>query len=117
LRELENRILFAEITPKGQILTCIADHFANRLPCENWMIRDKTHEMYLIHQAGRPWFLLHGEKIEEEKIRQYSGKEKEMERLWKGFCTSIAIQDRTNPILQRQNLALHYRRDMTEFST
>lgn len=28
-RELENRVLFSEIRPRAQILTCIADHFAD----------------------------------------------------------------------------------------
>ena len=42
-RELENGILFSEITPKAQILTCVADHFTDRFPLELWMIYDKTH--------------------------------------------------------------------------
>ena len=33
-RELENGILFSEITPKAQILTCVADHFEDRFPLE-----------------------------------------------------------------------------------
>ena len=31
-RELENGVLFSEITPKSQVLTCIGDHFADRFP-------------------------------------------------------------------------------------
>ena len=38
-RELENGILFSEITPKAQILTCVADHFEDRFPLENWITR------------------------------------------------------------------------------
>lgn len=41
-RELENGILFSEITPKAQILTCVADHFEDRFPLENWIIYDKN---------------------------------------------------------------------------
>ena len=29
---VENGILFSEIAPKSQVLTCIGDHFANRFP-------------------------------------------------------------------------------------
>lgn len=115
-QELANGILYSEITPKAQVLSCIADHFADRLPQENWMIRDKTHNMYLIHQAGRQWFLLHDAPVDEALTKQYSGKEKELQRLWKGFVKSIAIAERTNPTLQRQHLALHYRRDMIDFA-
>lgn len=115
-QELANGILYSEITPKAQVLSCIADHFSDRLPQENWMIRDKTHNMYLLHQSGRPWFLLHDAPIDEVLTKQYSGKEKELQRLWKGFVKSIAIAERTNPALQRQHLALHYRRDMIDFA-
>ena len=31
-RELENGVLFSEIAPKNRILSCIADHFADRFP-------------------------------------------------------------------------------------
>ena len=54
-RELENGILFSEITPKAQILTCVADHFTDRFPLENWMIYDKTHQVFLVHGAREQW--------------------------------------------------------------
>src|SRR5699024_11655549 len=41
-RELKNGILFSEIAPKSQILTCVADHFSDRFSLDNWMIYDKT---------------------------------------------------------------------------
>lgn len=34
-RELENGVLFSEIEPKNRVLTCIAEHFADRFPMEN----------------------------------------------------------------------------------
>ena len=56
--ELESGVLFSKIAPKNQVLTCIADHFANRLPLENWMIYDETHQMFLIHRKQQNWFLV-----------------------------------------------------------
>lgn len=35
--------------------------------------------------------------------------------LWKVFFKSIAVEERENYKLQRGNLALHYRKYMTEF--
>lgn len=115
-RELQNHVLYAKIEPKNQVLTCIADHFADRLSLENWMIYDQTHEMCLIHQSRRSWFLLHGVAADEEVLRRYSGEEKEYERLWKGFCEHIAILERTNQGLQQQHLPLKYRKNIVEFS-
>ena len=54
-RELENGILFSEITPKAQILTCVADHFEDRFPLENWIIYDKTHKVCLVHGVRKRW--------------------------------------------------------------
>lgn len=114
-RELENGVLFSEITPKGQVLTCIGDHFTNRFPLENWMIFDKTHEEFLVHPAHRNWLIIKGEVLDKEQAGAVSQKELEYERLWKGFCTSISIKERENPTLQRNHLPLHFRGDMTEF--
>ena len=51
--ELKNKTLFAKIEPKHAVLPCIAEHFADRFPQENWVIYDKTHEVFLIHEKGK----------------------------------------------------------------
>lgn len=114
-RELENGVLLSEITPKGQVLTCIADHFTNRFPLENWMVYDKTHKVFLIHQAKKNWVLVQGEELDGEMACRVSEAEGEFERLWKGFCKSISIKERENLALQRNHLPIHFRQDMTEF--
>ncbi|MGC4017948.1 MAG: TIGR03915 family putative DNA repair protein [Muricomes sp.] len=114
-RELENGVMFSEITPKGQILTCIADHFTNRFPLEHWMVYDKTHSVFLVHEAGKKWILIQGEKLDDEAAGRMSEAEGEFERLWKGFCKSISIEERENLELQRNHLPLRFRQDMTEF--
>lgn len=114
-RELENGVLFSEITPKNQVLTCVADHFSDRFPLENWMIYDKTHKVFLIHRAKTHWFLVEGEELDTEASLRISSAEGEFERLWKGFCESISITERENPICQRNHLPLRFRGDMTEF--
>lgn len=114
-RELTNGILFAKIEPENQILTCIAEHFANRLPLENWLIYDVTHKMTLVHQREKKWFVVMGEEPNSEKTTVYSCKEKQMEELWKGVCESISIEERENNRLQRQHLPLKYRKYMVEF--
>ncbi|MEE1087170.1 MAG: TIGR03915 family putative DNA repair protein [Schaedlerella sp.] len=114
-RELENGILFAEILPKNRILTCIGDHFANRFPLENWIICDKTHREFLVHKTRYDWVLVTGEKINWEAADRVSEQEKEYARLWKGFFQAISIEERKNPVCQRNHLPFRYRGDMTEF--
>ena len=114
-RELKNGVLFSEIAPKNQILTCIGEHFADRFPLENFMIFDKTHQVFLIPKEKSPWYLLWGEVPSEEAIHCVSDKELEYAKLWKNFFHTIAIEERKNPACQRNHLPVRYRADMLEF--
>ena len=69
-RELENGVLFSEIEPKNRVLTCIAEHFADRFPMENWVIYDNTHQEFLVHPAGKHWVLVQGEVPERNVTEQ-----------------------------------------------
>lgn len=114
-RELEGGILFARIDPKSQVLSCVAPHFADRLPLENWMIYDGTHGMFVVHEAGKRWILVSGEGADMERLNRISEEEREIQKLWKGFFQSISIKERENHARQRQHLPLWYRKNMVEF--
>lgn len=121
-RELENGVLYAPITPQSRILVCIAPHFSNRFPLENWMIHDKTHHQFAIHEAKKKWVLAEendlnvGGIVDYERFDRISEKEEVYMQLWKGFVKSIAIGERENPKCQMSHLPLKYRPNMTEFS-
>ncbi len=115
-RELKNGILFSEITPKSQVLTCIGDHFADRFPLENWAIYDKTHEVFLIHQKKEGWVLVRGETLDPDAVSEVSDGEKDYAALWKDFFDAVSIRERENPKCQRNHLPFRFRGDMTEFS-
>lgn len=115
-RELDSGLLFSEISPKAQVLTCIAEHFSDRFPLENWMIYDKTHQVFLVHPERGQWRLVWGEELDQEAAARISKKEKEYETLWKGFFDAIAIAERKNPHLQKTHLPLRYRTGMPEFT-
>lgn len=115
-QELSSGILFSKINPKNQVLTCIADHFSNRLPLENWLIYDEKHHMILLHRVHMHWVLVIGEDIDVDQVRSVSEAELQYEKLWKGFVESVAIQERENQNLQRQHLPLRYRANVVEFT-
>ena len=115
-RELENGILFSEITPKAQILTCVADHFEDRFPLENWIIYDKTHKVWLVHGVRKRWRLVWGELFNERAAENISEEERKYEFLWKRFFHSVSIKERENPKCQQAHLPFRYRGEMTEFS-
>lgn len=114
-RELGNGVLVSEISPKAQILTCVADHFSDRFPLENWAIYDKTHCVFLIHRSGQKWKLVWNSKWNGDIVAGISKKEKEYEILWKNFFHSVSIHERENQACQRNHLPLRFRGDITEF--
>lgn len=113
--ELQSGILFSEIEPKCQILSCMGDHFEKRFPLENWMIYDKTHNMFLVHESRKHWILVLNQKIDIENAKKISRKEAVYVKLWKNFFESISIKERESYERQRQHLPLRYRGHMTEF--
>lgn len=115
-RELKIGILFAKIEPKSQILTTLAPHFSNRLPLENFMIYDATHQMFVVHEAKKNWVLVSGIGIDFEGLDSYSEAEMEIEKLWKGFFQSIAIKERESYERQRLHFPIWYRKNAVEFS-
>lgn len=118
-QELENGLLYAVIKPKNNILPMLAEHFADRLPGENFIIRDEGRNLYAVHPAGREWFLMDGQgrkdDMEETDNCKLSQEEKHYQELFRSFCHNISIEDRKNLKLQRNMLPLRFRLYMTEF--
>ncbi len=113
--ELQNGVLFSEIEPKNQILSCLGDHFTNRFPLENWMIYDKNHRTFLVHEKGKRWILARDEELNEEVVKRFSAAEAVYVKLWKEFFKSISIRERESYERQRQHLPLRYRTHVVEF--
>jgi probable DNA metabolism protein len=114
-RELSSGVLYAQITPKNQVLTCLIEYFENRYPLEDWLIYDKTHKLALVHLKSKPSFLRSLDEVNEEEINKLADQEDEYQDLWEEFFKSVSIKERESYKLQRNNLPLRYRENMVEF--
>lgn len=113
-RELEQKILFAEIKPKNDALPFLAAHFADRFPMEHFLIHDVLRDRFAVHKAGCMWFLADGGFLNKENLTE-SKTEQEYQELFRHFCHTIAIKERHNTCLQKGMLPLRFRPYMTEF--
>ena len=113
-QELKNGILYREIEPKNYVLPLIAEHFADRFPKENFMIRDKGRNLYIVLEAGKG-VVFHQEEGVRITEEMYSKEERKIQELFRIFHTTIAIKERKNLELQRQLLPLRFRESMVEF--
>ena len=115
-RELKNNILYSEIDPKNHVLPIIAEHFADRFPKENFMIKDKGRNLYIVHEAGKDVMFHQQEGCQIHVTEEmYSEEEREIQDLFRIFHTTIAIKERRNLELQRQLLPLRFRENMIDF--
>jgi probable DNA metabolism protein len=101
-------IYFAPVSPVYNALPLVIEHFADRFSDQKWLIYD----------VKRKYGYFYDLKIVEEVTLQddkhlLSGKlddelmaedEKLFQELWKGYFKAIAIKERINPRLQRQNM-------------
>ncbi len=113
--ETKNKILLSKINPKNDILRLIAPHFADRLNAENFVIFDERRKTAVIHRSGMPWIYVLADEFNMERLQELSEEEEEFQLLWKTFFHTIAIDERKNYKLQRNNLPLRFRDNLLEF--
>lgn len=114
--EQNNGLLTSIIHPKNNVLTIITPHFADRLPKERFLIYDANRRLAALHVPNTPWIIAEVPDIDQDRVREVSAYEDQYRDLWISFFDHIAIKERTNPKLQRNNLPLRFRGDMTEFN-
>ncbi|MBE5962549.1 MAG: DNA metabolism protein [Lachnospiraceae bacterium] len=113
--ELKNGILLGKMEPKSNILELLTPHFADRFAGENFMIVDMKRGIAAIHEKNREWFMTAFDEDQMEALAVYDEQENEYSVLWKAFFKSVAIKERENQDLQRNQVHIRYRKYMTEF--
>ncbi len=113
--ELPMGMLAAEMGPENNVLSLVADHFAERMSGERWIIVDKNRGSAALHEPGQGFILL--SELPERWRNYLSGqKEKgEYEELWRIFYRAVSIEERKNRACQNSHLPLRFRPYMTEF--
>lgn len=113
--EGSNGILISKISPDNDLLLSLADHFSERLSTENFIIFDTKRNSAIIHRSCHSYIYT---QFEGDEFYTWSDEryvEEEYTTLWKIFYQTISIKERENYKLQRNNLPLKYRKNMTEF--
>ena len=116
------KFLYASIWPDHNILTLIADHFADRLAGERWIIHDQKRKLAVIY-AGRDeskkktlaiqhkWYLADFPS----PLEDIADKDQHWQQLWQLYFNRIGIESRFNPRLQSQFVPQRYRHHLLEF--
>ncbi len=110
-KELADKTLYSKIEPDHNILALVAPHFRARLGTFNWVIHDARRGHGALYFEGK---LIYA-PLTPARALELAGKEEAVQALWKLFFKTAAIKERINPRLQRQNVPLKYRGNLTEF--
>lgn len=116
--ELEGGVLYGVIRPQNDILVPLTEHFADRLPGENFLIYDEGRNRIAVHPKGKAWFLMQGETeiFEERESMKFSADNEFYQELFCSFCHTIGIETRKNLKLQQNMLPLRFRPYMVELT-
>lgn len=104
-------ILYAAIDPDHNVLELIADHFAERLKEETFILHDLKREKAVFCQKGR-WYL--GE-LPRDPHFIIAEDELAYRCLWKKYFETIAIEERKNAACQKRCMPVRYWKNLTEF--
>lgn len=114
--EMKNHVLFGKFRPENDVILAVADHFADRMQGENWVIYDVGRKKAVIHKAHTEWIVAEQFELASEKELEELEQEDDFLNLWKCFVDSIAIEERINEKLQLNMLPNRYREFMPEVS-
>lgn len=112
-RVMKDGIMYAVIEPDNDVIELIAEHFCNRFRNEPFIIHDKRRSKALI-AFGKRWYI---SAFTEENVPDESADDRAYRKLWKEYFDNIAIKERRNPVCQRNNMPLRYRKHLTEMES
>ena len=113
-KELENKVLFAEIEPVNNILPLISKHFKKRLCNEYFIIKDNTYGLICIYAKNNLEILSQEEIIINTEI--YSKDEEKYQNMWKCFYNTISIKSRLNERCRMNFMPKRYWKYLIEMS-
>lgn len=112
---VDNQVYICHIEPKDDVISIVAEHFADRMPSEHFMIIDDNREYAVVHPKDGENYIRFFSDDEMEKLSLSEAYEDEYTDMWRTFFKTIAIKERENPKCQRNMMPMWYRKHAVEF--
>lgn len=108
-----NGVLAAIIDPDNYVLPLLSPHFTNRLPNEQFLIYDRTHNMALIYANHKQAIL----PIDDYQMPVPDPEEQKYRALWRLFYNTVEVKPRHNEKCRMSHMPKKFWHNMTEFCT
>lgn len=112
---LNNQLYISHIEPHHNVAELVAQHFAERMPSENFMIIDDGRKLAAVHPKDGENYLRQLTEEEFERLSTSETYEDDFTSMWRTFFDAIAIKQRENPRCQMTHFPLWARKHVTEF--
>ena len=110
-RCVKETLYYAPIHPDNDVIEIVGQHFVKRLPTQDFILHDKNRNKAFIFNQKESKII---ELPSDFKLPEFSDEEKLYQSLWRTFFKTIAIEERTNPKLQRSFMPKKYWQDLIE---
>ncbi len=111
-KELENKVLYAEMEPTNDVIMLVSHHFQKRLKNEYFIIKDVKRRILSIYDKKKFVIVPENSFILDTDV--LSDEEREMEELWKIFYRTIGIVERKNDRCRMNFMPKKYWKHMLE---
>ena len=112
---VNNQVYICHLEPKNNVISFVAEHFADRMPSEHFMIIDDCRRIAIVHpKDGENYFRI----LTEEEFQMLAVTDTytdEYTDMWKTFFKAIAIEPRRNARCQMNHFPKWMRKHATEF--
>lgn len=112
---LNDKVFVCHLEPKDNVILVVADHFADRMPSEHFMIIDDNRQYAVVHPKDGENYVRYLTEKEMEVLCQTENYEDRYTDLWRTFFDTIAIKQRENPLCQRNMMPLWTRKHAVEY--
>lgn len=108
---IDDRFLYAEISPDNNILELLSKHFQKRLKNELWIIKDTNRNILSIYDTKK-YHIISSENI--KLLALENNNDNTYENLWCTFFKTIAIKERENKKCQMSFMPKKYWHNIIE---
>lgn len=109
-KEIQRSILYSSIEPDHNIVVLLAPHFERRMNNEYWVIHDVKRGIGVFYNKEE--WLVKDVEIDDSLI--IKEEEERYQDLWKTYFNAIAIENKINPKLQKNNMPMRYWKHLVE---
>jgi probable DNA metabolism protein len=110
--ETTHGIYYCAVNPIHHVLLPLAEHFADRMMNQSWVIHDKKFNKAVVYDGN---YYVFTDVSPNSEPPAMASNEEAIQDLWVTYFNTAAIEARKNPKLHRNMLPLRFRSEMVEF--